>query len=75
MAIPSDQELLDAIRAHALANYNTEGWDYLVECWEDDYILDCLDGVTEVTEAIDAVRDALSPLNDMRDEVRASGEW
>ena len=73
--MPSEKELIDAVRAHALANYNIEGWDYLVECWEDKDILDCLDGVTEVTEAIDAVRDALAPLNDMRSEVRSAGEW
>ena len=66
--MPSEKELIDAVRAHALANYN-------VECWEDKDILDCLDGVTEVTEAIDAVRDALAPLNDMRSEVRSAGEW
>jgi hypothetical protein len=32
------QELIDAVRAHAHANYNRDGWDYLVECWDDEYI-------------------------------------
>jgi hypothetical protein len=32
------QELIDAVRAHARANYNRDGWDFLVECWGDEDI-------------------------------------
>jgi hypothetical protein len=28
-------DLILAVRAHAEANYDQDGWDYLVECWED----------------------------------------
>jgi hypothetical protein len=70
-----EQYLINAVRNHALANYNTDGWDYLVECWMDGDILECLDGAETVEQAISNVRDALAPLAEMRDEVRAAGEW
>lgn len=71
----TDQELIRAVRDYALDNYNDDGWDYLVECWEDDYILECIGTAKTTKQAINNVRDALRPLADMRDEVRAAGEW
>jgi hypothetical protein len=71
----NEQHLLKAVRDHAYANYEVEGWDYLVECWEDDDILDAMGSATTAEEAIKRVRKALRPLNDMRAEVRAAGEW
>lgn len=71
----NEQDLIIAVRDHALANYNTDGWDYLVECWMDGDILECLDGAETVDQAIANVRDALAPLAEMRDEVRSAGEW
>lgn len=32
------QELIKAVRKHAEANYESDGWDFLVECWSDDDI-------------------------------------
>jgi len=29
------EELIQAVRDHALAHYNDGGWDVIVECWED----------------------------------------
>lgn len=69
------QNLIAAVRDHALDNYNTEGWDYLVECWEDGDIIDAMGDASTTKQAINNVRDALRPLADMRDEVRAAGEW
>jgi len=71
----NEQDLINAVRNHALTNYNTDGWDYLVECWMDGDILECLDGAETVAQAIANVRDALAPLAEMRDEVRSAGEW
>lgn len=71
----NEQDLINAVRNHALANYNVEGWDYLVECWMDGDILECLDGAETVEQAITNVREALAPLAEMRDEVRSAGEW
>lgn len=71
----NEQQLINAVRAHALANYNQDGWDYLVECWSDGDILECLGDVTTVTQAIDIIKQELEVLAEMRDEVRAAGEW
>lgn len=31
-------ELVEAVKAHALAHYNDGGWDVIVECWDDEQI-------------------------------------
>ena len=30
------QEMVAAVKAHALAHYNEDGWDSIVECYEDE---------------------------------------
>jgi hypothetical protein len=34
--------LVQAVKAHATANYNHGGWDYVVECWSDEDIAEVL---------------------------------
>ena len=46
------QELVQAVRAHAIANYNKGGWDFLVECWEDSDI-EALIGNSKLIEQLD----------------------
>ena len=36
----SELDLVNAVRKHALNNYENDGWDYLVECWDDGDILE-----------------------------------
>lgn len=36
----TSEDVLKAIREHAVANYERDGWDFLVECWSDDEILE-----------------------------------
>jgi hypothetical protein len=36
------QEMVEHVKAHALAHYNDGGWDVIVECWEDKEIVDWL---------------------------------
>lgn len=31
-------ELISAVRAHAEANWEKDGWDFLTECWSDEDI-------------------------------------
>jgi hypothetical protein len=67
----NEQELIAAVRDHALANYNRDGWDYLVECWSDGDILEVIEDATTAAAAIKRTRKALAPLAERRDEVRA----
>jgi hypothetical protein len=53
----------EAVRNHAIENYNNGGWDYIVECYSDEDIQRVLnyDGVQEgdteaAIEALDFVR-------------------
>lgn len=36
------QELIAAVKAHALAHYNDGGWDVIVECYEDEQIAEVI---------------------------------
>lgn len=63
------------LRAHAIANYNSDGWDYLVECWSDADIVEAMDGAGNYDEAFEAVADTLQTLADHRSEIVATGEW
>lgn len=67
------QELIDAVKAHALANYETGGWDFVVECWDDAEIAEALAeaGATTEAEAIAAVAETAGLLDERRQEVRA----
>ena len=66
-----DQDLVDAVRAHALEHYNEDGWDYLVECWEDYEILAIVKGSTSEAQAIRKARKQVKVLGDYRNEIRA----
>lgn len=39
---PNKRMLIDAIRAHAVQNYETGGWDAVVEAWNDAQILEVI---------------------------------
>ena len=67
----NEQELIAAVRTHAYANYNADGWDYLVECWADGDILEVIEDADTAADAIARVKAALAPLAERRDEVRA----
>ncbi len=69
-------ELVKAVKDHALANYETGGWDYVIECWDDAEILDELLSAEIETEeeAIKVIGDIVAVIDGERREVQAS-EW
>ena len=66
-----DQDLIDAVRAHAVEHYNEGGWDFVVECWEDWEILAVVRGCKKEGQAIRKVRKQIRALDDRRREVQA----
>ena len=64
--------LVNAIRQHAINNYSTGGWDYLVECWGDADILDCIGTTSNLRNAISKCSKTLKLMDDYRAEQRAS---
>lgn len=65
-------ELIQAIRQHALANYNHQGWDYLVECYEDKDILEEIGTAKTLRGAIRKLIPALRVLDDERREIKST---
>lgn len=65
------QEMIAAVRAHALKNYERDGWDYVVECWSESEIAAEIAACRTVEGAIRKMRAAVKPLAERRDEVRA----
>lgn len=47
-------ELVEAVKAHAMAHYNDGGWDVVVECWDDAEIIEHITeaGAKTPTQAI-----------------------
>lgn len=68
--------LVEHVKAHAIANYTTGGWDYVVECWEDSQIIEaiCMAGAKSEHDAIRAVAKLAGILADYRDDIRAAGD-
>jgi hypothetical protein len=71
------QPLIDAIRAHALANYTNGGWDEVVEAWDDEDIVaevhaSCGDNPT-VEQAIAAVGEVVKLRHGYAEDIRGAG--
>ena len=73
----ASQHLIDAVRAHALENWGRDGWDFLVECWEDEDIAEVLEDADADTApaAIAACQSELRILDDHRREMAAMARW
>lgn len=67
-------ELIDAVRAHAEANYERDGWDFLVECWDDAEIAEVIGNAKAPKSAIANCKRAVKALNEYRQE-QQMGWW
>lgn len=65
------KKLAAAVRQHALDNYETGGWDFLVECWDDSDIILCTGHATTLADAIEQCRQPLALMDERRREVEA----
>ena len=65
-------QLIQSVRRHALDNYENNGWDYLVECWDDGDILEQISDAKAQTPdaAIKACLSLVSLLDERRREIR-----
>ena len=64
-----NKKLVEAVIEHAVDHYEIEGWDILVECWNDEEIWSWIEGSTSEKEAIRLAAQALKPINDHRMEI------
>ena len=65
------QAIVDAVKAHALAHYEDDGWDIMVETMTDDEIAAMLGDVRTAGAAITKAARELQPLADYRADIRA----
>jgi len=67
-----ENQLIQSVRRHALDNYENNGWDYLVECWDDGDILEQISNANAQTPdaAIKACLSLVSLLDERRREIR-----
>lgn len=67
-----ETQLIQAVRSHAMKHYEKDGWDYLVECWDDGDILDQISAVEQTPSAcIKHMHDIVKTMDDYRREVRS----
>ena len=80
--MPSMQELVEAVKRHALLHYEEGGWDNVVEAWTDEEIREQLEAMgppaptadweLTVAEAIAEFARIMQDLKDYGDDIRAS---
>lgn len=66
------QELIAAVRAHALANYESDGWDFVVEAFDDEQVADAIGTARTARAAIKNVARAVRDVHEYRSEAQAS---
>jgi hypothetical protein len=71
METPSLAEKVAAVKAHARANYNSDGWDILVECYEDDEIAREVANEPTIQAAISKIRWLMDEVNCRRADIQA----
>lgn len=67
------KDLIKAVKRHAISNYNTDGWDVVVECYTDEELgaIITIGNCSTEEQAIAAVLADVKPYADFRDEIRA----
>jgi hypothetical protein len=65
-------ELVQAVKAHALHNYNKDGWDYVVETMSDDDIRKAIGKANTIPGAIRKVASLCGLWDEQRSEVQAT---
>jgi len=70
----STQELVQAIKDHALDHYEDGGWDVVVECWGDAEIADTIveAGAITVADALEAFAPLIDVWSDRQADARNS---
>jgi hypothetical protein len=65
------EEMIAAVKAHARANYELHGWDFVVECYDDEDIVEELGGATTNEQAIKNIGKLCKIRDDYRKDIQA----
>ena len=63
--------LVKAVRDHARKNYERDGWDYVVECYDDADIIEAIGDARTEASAIVRVKRAVKAMDDHRKDIQA----
>ena len=63
-------QYVTAIKAHALTHYEQDGWDYVVECYDDAQIADIIKTARTEKGAIKMMRAQVKPRADYRADIQ-----
>lgn len=66
------EELIAAVRAHAEKNWGVDGWDFVVESWDDAQIADTIGDAATVEAAIARCGHICRILEEQRCEVMST---
>ena len=66
------QELIQAVRDHAITHYNTGGWDEIVECFDDEAIADLIGKSRTASGAIAKVKKHADQCGEARDSIEST---
>lgn len=66
------QNFVEAVKQHAIDNYNEGGWDFVVECWADDEIAIATQAATTAEQAIAIMEQEVAPLAEQRAEIQST---
>jgi hypothetical protein len=69
---PAMQELVNAVKAHAYANYENDGWDYIVETFTDAELAKEIGSVKSVDAAIAEVGKTTRLLDERRRDIEST---
>jgi hypothetical protein len=65
-------DFVQAVKDFARANYNKDGWDYVVECWADDEIAQEIKGAKTAEAAIKRMKRIAKTQDDYRSEIQST---
>lgn len=65
-------EIVKALRSYALKHYEEDGWDYVVETYDDEELLKKIEGATSLAEAIAKIAPYLKRLDSRRKDIEAT---
>ena len=65
-------ELIDFVKSYAVVNYEKDGWDYVVECWDAEQIAETIGNASTPRGALKKMRERIKPLADYRDEIQST---
>lgn len=64
--------LVEAVKKHAIENYEKDGWDIAVECYDDATLASMIRGETTEAGAIKKVHCIVSVLDEVRSDIQGS---